>query len=150
MDPALGEPTSRRSGQAALALRLLQNETRIRANAFVDIVECCLLRAPAVFRGGANDPAGIRNEVGNDHHSARVQGRFRIQRAWNVCALCNQLGLEAIDIVRADDIRPRCGNPDVARNIKDRLCIELLTPIVLAQRLAAVLQSNQCSNIQAS
>ena len=65
MNAAFCKSKCRGSGPAALLLRLLKNKSRIRANAFVNLVECCLLRAATVLHRGADDAAGIGNEIGN-------------------------------------------------------------------------------------
>ena len=78
-----------------------------------------------------------------------MQHAFGFGGEWNICALGYELGFQARDIVFADDIRARRGNPDLAFDIDHGVGIELFTIGIIGDVFAGVFKFDQAANIDA-
>ena len=81
------------------------------------------LRAAVVFHRGADDAAGVGDEIGNHQRACFVEEPFGFRGERNVSSLRYELGFQARHVVFADHVRARGGNPNLAFDIDHRIGI---------------------------
>src|SRR6516164_9410442 len=131
--PLGGERYRRRAWQCAGAPYLVEYGFGVGADFFGDKRESGRLGSTAIFDRCADHSAGISDEIGEDEHAAGGERPLGLHRAWNVGALGDEPGLQPPNIVGVDDIGPRCGDPNIARDVDDRVHAELAAARMIVQ-----------------
>jgi hypothetical protein len=70
-----------------------------------------------IFHRGADNAAGVGDEIRQHQRARLVQHAFGFRGEGNVCALRDELGFQARHVISADDIRAGGGNPDFTFDI---------------------------------
>lgn len=135
--------------QGLIAPTFFQDRVRVGADSLIDIVKGGTLRAAAIFDCGTDDAAGIRDEIWNHENAARVQRLLRFEGAWNIGALRHETRAQPRHIVGAHHIGTCGWYPYVAVHIEDCVGRKLRVFVVIPQRLARLLESDQPTNIKA-
>src|SRR3972149_3098818 len=103
-DALLGEAHPGRPRGRPGASRGVENLSGVGPNFFLDDRERRRLCAAVILHGAANNASGIGNEIGPGQRVAGVQAGLGLGRRRDVGALDDELGLEPLDIVLAQDV----------------------------------------------
>lgn len=96
----------------------IEHRTRVFADLVGNRIERGPFVAAMVFNCGANDAAGVRDEVGYAKDAIRVKVLLGPARERNVRPLNDQARFQSRHVLFAHDIRPRCGNPDLTLDVE--------------------------------
>ena len=107
------------------------------------------MRAAVVFDRGADDAAGVGDEVRQYQNSILVQHALGFGRERNVGALRHEFGFQARDVVFADDIGASRGNPDLAFDVDDRIDSKLFSVRIVGDVLSRNLSLRSIADVDA-
>lgn len=125
---------SRPSGTAGLPVRTLLIGSRLGA---APILGC-----------GADDAAGVGDEIRQDQYAARGERGLGIGGARDIGTLRHQTCPQPRHVAGMDRIRPCRRDPDVAGDVDDRIARELPPTPMLAQRSAFGFERDQCGDVE--
>jgi len=132
----------------AEAPRLLDHQSGVPADLFLNGCEGCAFGPAVIFDGGTDHPSGIHDKVGQNQHALRFQQGFCLGGARNVGPLGHDACLETAGVLPRQDVGPGGRNPNLARDIENSFRTCLLSLRGVDHRLAGVLQGNQRCDIE--